>query len=249
MEHLLNKENTSKNNNIWIYNPLILFQKEEILNLWPSQSMTFSEKINAITRLIILITVLGYIFTFNNRILFIGFFTLIAIIIYFFIQKKYKMENINKAINNGDIKENFINYRIESENRNKEKIFKYTKPTKQNPVMNVLLTDIADNPKREAAAPSFSKKVENDINNSTQDFIKDNFSDDKLIDNRLFRDLGDSMNFDYSMRNWYATPNTEIPNNQKAFAEFCYGEMISCKEGNEIACTRQMPPRRIDGIE
>ena len=32
--------------------------------------------------------------------------------------------------------------------------------------------------------------------------------------------------------------NTKIPSNQKGFAEFCYGDMPSCKEGNEFQCTK-----------
>ena len=33
------------------------------------------------------------------------------------------------------------------------------------------------------------------------------------------------------MRNFYSMPNTQIPNNQKAFAEL-KTDMTSCKEGN-----------------
>ena len=67
--------------------------------------------------------------------------------------------------------------------------------------------------------------------------ILENQKENKL-DSRLFKDLGDNMIFDQSMRAFYATPNTQIPNDQKAFAEFCYGDMISCKEGNAFACAR-----------
>ena len=47
------------------------------------------------------------------------------------------------------------------------------------------------------------------------------------------------------MHAWYPTANTTIPNDQKGFAEYCYGDMISCRdqENNELACTRNMPPR------
>ena len=49
------------------------------------------------------------------------------------------------------------------------------------------------------------------------------------------------------MRNWYSTANTQIPNNQKGFAEFCYGDMPStCKEGDSLACIKTMPPRIIN---
>ena len=44
------------------------------------------------------------------------------------------------------------------------------------------------------------------------------------------------------MRTWYATPNTTIPNDQKGFAEFCYGNMTSCKEaGGGLACSKDNP--------
>jgi hypothetical protein len=55
---------------------------------------------------------------------------------------------------------------------------------------------------------------------------------------KLFGTLGDNVGFDASMRNFYPMPNTRIPNDQDAFAKFCYGEMKSCKEGDEFACGR-----------
>ena len=58
------------------------------------------------------------------------------------------------------------------------------------------------------------------------------------IKNRLFQDLGDNFVFNQSMRNFYSTPSTTIPNDQKGFAEFCYGNMSSCKEGDTIQCSK-----------
>ena len=80
------------------------------------------------------------------------------------------------------------------------------------------------------------------MNNDTQKFVASTF-DDPNIDEKLFKDLGDNFNFDQSMRSWYATPNTQIPNDQHAFAEWCYGDMVSCKQGSELACSRSGPPR------
>ena len=57
----------------------------------------------------------------------------------------------------------------------------------------------------------------------------------------------DNYVFNNSMWNWYATPNTKIPNDQAGFAEYCYGDMISCKENNALACTQDMPPHWING--
>jgi hypothetical protein len=55
---------------------------------------------------------------------------------------------------------------------------------------------------------------------------------------KLFGTLGDNAIFDASMRNFHPMSNTRIPNDQDAFAKFCYGEMKSCKEGDEFACGR-----------
>jgi hypothetical protein len=111
--------------------------------------------------------------------------------------------------------------------------------------MNVLLTDIQDRPSRPAAEPAFNPKVERDINQSAQTFVVNDLAGDNGnstdLDDRLFRDLGDNYEFSNSMRNYFATPNTRIPNDQHAFAEFCYGSMVSCKEGNMMACARANP--------
>ena len=67
----------------------------------------------------------------------------------------------------------------------------FTKPTAQNPMMNVLLPDIKYNPDRKVAAPSFNPDIEKEINRSVG------------VDPRLFLDLGDSINFDKSMQRFY----------------------------------------------
>ena len=110
----------------------------------------------------------------------------------------------------------------------------------------VLLPERKDNPQRKPAAPAFNPKVESKINAATQDFVLENLGDKKLRD-KLFKDLGDNFVFDQSMRPWHATANTQIPNDQGAFADFCYGDMISCKEGDALACERNAPPRWTNG--
>ena len=45
------------------------------------------------------------------------------------------------------------------------------------------------------------------------------------------------------MQTFYATANTRVPNDQEGFANFCYGDMISSKEGNPLALERSNLPR------
>ena len=54
---------TTEPTNIWLTDPLILFNKEQINQIWPRQNMSRNEKINAITRLVIILTILGFLVT------------------------------------------------------------------------------------------------------------------------------------------------------------------------------------------
>ena len=92
--------------------------------------------------------------------------------------------------------------------------------------MNVLLPEIKYNKDRKPAAPSYNTSVLRNINKVAQDPELS----DKLVDNsKLYRDLGDNLTFEHTMRNFHTMPNTKIPNDQKKFAEFCYGNMGSVK--------------------
>jgi hypothetical protein len=214
----------------WTKDPTILFNSEYISQLYPLTSMSSEEKLNAITRLVILLTILGYFFTQTLKIVITGIITLAVIVILYNVNKNKpnKLPSSKKS----KIIEKFENlncYNVLKDN--------YTPPTVKNPVMNVLLTEINDNPNRESAAPCYNKKVNDDIDKKTQKMIENNFGD-STIDKKLFKDLADAYDFDNSMRTFYSTANTKIPNDQEAFAEFCYGDMISCKEGNGFACIK-----------
>ena len=72
----------------WSNDPTVLFNKDYIFELWPTVNMCYEQKLNAITRLIILITILGYILTMSSRIIFVGILTLVLIFILFNMRKK-----------------------------------------------------------------------------------------------------------------------------------------------------------------
>jgi len=233
------------NTTFWLNNPTILFKSEYIKELYPINGMTSEQKLNAITRLIILLTILGYLVTQRVKIVITGVVTLGVIVILYYTNRNSQLKNDLKKTKNiegfGNI-ENLNSEKMDCYNVLKKS---YTNPTPQNPVMNVLLTEIHDNPERLEGAPGFNKVVENSINDNTKKFIESQFGENSGpgsdIDNKLFKDLGDSFEFEQSMRNFYVTPNTKIPNDQASFAEFCYGDMISCKEGDPLACTRNNP--------
>ena len=239
----------------WINDPLVLFKSEEVMDIWPAPLMSIEQKLNAISRIVILLTLLGFLITKNINILFTGAITLAIFVMMYKLQyqQEYDEKNGNDKKKEGFTNSAFFN---KSTNNNLE-LSKYSKtygpvmpnmtmPTVTNPMMNVLLPEIAYNPERNEAALAYDPKVEKEINHTTEvatvlDFEPRTLTEAEKLRKKLFADLGDKYEFDDSMRSFYTNPSTTIPNDQKAFAEFCYGSMISCKEGNEFACQRFNP--------
>ena len=242
----------------WLNEPTILFNKKQITQIWPNDNMSNIDKLNAISRFVIIASLLGYLLTLNFKILLICIVTLAVIAILFHVQSNQHKDDAStssssasssasaSAPQNKKIKESFVNQLLYNDLKTD-----YTNPKQNNPMMNVLLPEISYDPERSEAAPSYNIAVEREINKSTKDSVVDTmFSDEKdkqqeIIKKKLFSDLSDNYSFDFSMRNFYTNPNTTIPNDQGGFANFCYGDMVSAKEGNEFALGRWQP--RIGG--
>ena len=71
----------------WIKDPKILFKSENISQLYPRESMSSEEKLNAITRLVIILTILGYLLTQTYKIVITGVITLAVIVLLYYINK------------------------------------------------------------------------------------------------------------------------------------------------------------------
>jgi hypothetical protein len=206
--------------------------------------MTFEEKLNAITRLVILMTFLGYISTKSVKVIILGIVTIVVIFVLYRMRKTNLLKSILKKERFSDNSMKNGKKSLESQILiNPENLDTYLKSdfelnTKKNPLGNVLLTDINDNPKRKGAAPSFNTEVYEDINNSTKKMIQMLNPGIKNTNQQLFGDLGEEFNFDQSMWSYYATPNTKVPNDQGAFADYLYGDMPSCKDGDTVQCVK-----------
>jgi hypothetical protein len=209
----------------WLYNPMVLFKKEYIADLYPNQSQSFVEKINAISRLIILLTILGFVVSRAIKIVISGAIALGVLALFFISNERTKRNEKLK-------KEAFTSSDPVVYQETKQQ---FTVPTAENPMMNVLLTDYVDSPTRKPAAPSFNPAVEQEIIEVAKD---------KAVNPRIFKDLGDNLAYETSLRNFHTNPSTTIPNDQKAFSEFCYGSMPSCKEGHALQCVKNNTQNR-----
>jgi len=222
----------------WINKPEILFKSSDITQLWPLGTMTSEEKLNAITRLVILLTILGYLLTMSLKMIVIGIITIVCIVSLYVVQSNKTSEKNKKKM-----KENFTNYSevypiFTNPKTYKEYKNSFSKPSKANPFMNTLLPEINYDPKRKISSPTFNEEVEEKMNKCVQSMVDEKFDDPKIKD-RLFNDLGDAFVFDRSMLPFYSSPAiSQVPNDQGSFADFCYGSMISGKEGNALALQR-----------
>ena len=215
-------------NPIWFNDPTILFDKESILQLWPSKEMTFEEKLNSISRLVILMSILGFIITGNWKLIIIGVVTLAII---FTIYKLRKQQLVSSMIK----KEGFSVGPSDTMITNPvtlEKVLKseFHPTTKKNPFGNVLLTDIVDKPNRKAAAPSFNPDVYDDINKMVKKQTQMLNPGIINTNKQLYGDLKDNYDLDNSMMRFYSTANTRVENDQGAYAKYLYGALYSAKE-------------------
>jgi len=222
----------------WSNDPSILFNKDNILQLWPLQQMTFEAKMNSISRLVILLSILGFLFTRNFNLIIIGIITLAII---FTIYKFRKQSIVSSLVK----KEGFsVNPSITDPSFAPSLTPTTTNPvtletvlrkdfhptTKKNPFGNVLLTDIMDTPNRPAAAPSFNPDVYDEIDSAVKKQTQMLNPGIINTNKQLYGDLYDNYVQDNSMMQFYSTANTRVCNDQGAYSQYLYGAMYSGKE-------------------
>lgn len=120
----------------WIDQPKLLFHSNYIHEIWMYPRMNMNQKLNALTRLIIVLSLLGFI-CFNRSI-----FLVIGMILIGAIVLMYKRKGIFEGMENTPI------------------------ILPNNPLNNVLMSDYKENPKLAPSHPEYTDKLENSINQS-----------------------------------------------------------------------------------
>lgn len=212
---------------IWFNDPTLLFNKDYVLELWPTSSMCYEQKINSISRFIILLTILGYILTSSTNILIIGCITLFMVVLLY---------NMRKPKVTKDMLEGFD---VSTSNTFSSKPRTYVDPvtldeilrtefkegTKKNPFSNVLLPQINDEPERKAAPPAFNVDCDEDITKNVKRAVQMLNPGIKNTNKQLFGDLWQQFQLDQSNRVFYSTPNTRVAPDTGAYAQYLYNDM------------------------
>lgn len=206
-------------NTFWINDPNILIDIKS--PMIPKNTQNCEDNLNAITRGVIIVSILGLVVTQSLSYIITGILTILLLIfIYYHSKKREKYSNMDSL----------------KEMAKEKYAFTGKPPTVSNPLMNVMIPEINANPTRMPGKDSYLPEVKEDINTKVKEEVVENNG----LDSRMFKDLGDEMQFDHSMRQFYTTANSRVTNDQKGFLDYCYGDMKSCKEDNTV-CSGNIP--------
>ena len=211
----------------WFNDPTIIFNKVSMFQLWPTSDLTFEAKLNAISRTVIVLSVLGFLFTRKTNFLIIGTITLAIIVSLYKFRKNNIVKNLVKQeegfqVHGTESLGSVSSSRMTTNPVTLETVLRseFHPTTKKNPFGNVLLTDIMDTPDRKAAAPSFNPDVYDDITSAAKKQTQMLNPGIINTNKQLFGDLKNNYDLDKSMMRFYSTANTKIANDQGAFSNY-----------------------------
>lgn len=175
---------------IWYKDPSTLFASENWYKFVPVATMTVSEALNAVVRFTVYFVSILALTTGETTYFVIIPVVLLATIVF------------GKIFPDGATLESF---KVKSKLSGKES---YTMPTAANPFMNVLLTDIQDNPNRGDAAPVNRRDVKKKIYEEFQ----------KTSD--LHMDTSDLFDQSQAMRTFHTIQSAKVPNDLDGFKKW-----------------------------
>lgn len=213
----------------WFENPNIIFNSKYITEFYPIESMTTNQKLNAITRTVLIAIIIMFLFTKKLRVLLIGIITIVSIYLYHnSLTKKEGFHFDTPALEVLNDYDAIVSPKT------------FDTPEASNPFSNVMIPDYDYNPEKKPAPPSFNQNVNKEILEKAKQMVVEQNPGQPNIADKLFTDLGEQFVFEQSLQPFYTTASSTIPNDQGGFADFCYGSMVSCKEGNSFACARNL---------
>lgn len=174
----------------WFKDPSILFTKDSWNKFVPTPNMSTTEALNSVVRFTIYFSIILYICTTVGAYLMAIPVVMVTTIL------------LIKLFPNGKVLEAFLNIKPKSPQKN------FTMPTNENPFMNVLLTEIKDNPDREEAAPTNRRDVKAKIHKAFQ-----HTSD-------LYMDTTDVFDQTQAMRTFHTLQSSKVPGDQGEFLKW-----------------------------
>jgi hypothetical protein len=202
---------TSSREKIWYEDPAGFLTPDNAARFIPDRDMSFEEQLNALARLALYFSVVLVIVRENLKFLFVAFAALLFTWV------------LHGAHVRARRQKNQVLEKLGVQRQGRRPTDGYcTRPTRDNPFMNVQLTDLRDFPSRPPACDVTRRSVQRRVQ--------------RYFDADLPRDIGDVFGREASDRQFYTAPVTTVPNEQTEFAEWLYRTGRTCKEGNGRAC-------------
>lgn len=218
---------------IWIDDFNILFKKEYLMDFFPTKEQTNTERVNSIVRLSLYISIL--LFVYHSNIKYLSIFAFVLGFTYIIYRQNPELKfqvaptSLFKQVHHNDNQIHLNNFTPVLNSEHIEKLENdkktCTKPTLDNPFMNVTMKDymnidfngnIIDRPPAcDPNDPEIKKMLDDSFNNN------------------LYRDVSDVFGKMSSQRNYFTMPSTTIPNQQNEFAQWLYNSPKTCKENQE----------------
>jgi hypothetical protein len=197
----------------WLKDLTVLYRNENYLDFFPVKGMNKIEILNALTRLCIYCFVLLLILKYEYQYVSIPLIGIVFIVFIYVLHSKESFKEFDKD----EIKEEKINEPEEIKSYDDHKKFVEgicRKPTKNNPFMNVLVSDYGNTNDPVSCNPELTG-IKEKIESSFQD--------------NLYRSVDDVWNRENSQRQFYTMPVDTVPNKQTEFAKWLYNTPYSCK--------------------
>jgi len=175
---------------IWFKDPMILFQADTWTKFVPTKDMTTAEALNAVLRFSIYFSLMLFVATSVS-----GYIMAIPIMM-------ISTMLLHNLFPNGKTIESFI---ASAESKLAPE---YTMPSKANPFMNVLLTEINDNPDRADAAPTNRRDVKAEVYKSFQ------------ATSDIYMDTTDLFDQAQAMRTFHTLQSAKVPNDLDGFKKW-----------------------------
>ena len=197
----------------WTENASVLYDRRRVVEFVPTADMTMEEKLNALTRLVLYMGTVLFVYTRAIWPLYIPILGMFFVIFLHKTSRKSRGAISDKPAKHAtpDLKDMDIEIRPPY----------CTPPTRNNPFMNVLMNEWSDNPTRPAACEYDGVKQE----------TEDNFN------YNLYKDIDDLWEKNNGQRQFFTMPYTTIPNDQNSFARWLYSVPETCKQ-DQSACLR-----------
>ena len=174
---------------IWFKNPSVLFDRDTWSRFVPTKDMTTAEALNSVVRFATYFSVILYFASGNGSYLMAVPVVMATTIL------------LQNLFPNGKTIESFITKEVTKKDS-------YTMPSSANPFMNVLLTEIQDDPNRPDAAPTNRRDVKAEIHKNFQ----------KTSD--IYMDTSDLFDQTQAMRTFHTLQSSMVPNDLDGFKKW-----------------------------